>query len=59
MFKKYFTNYQSPSDIYKKLNESKDEKNVARVESISEILGKLERIIKCVPKDDAAKVEEN
>ena len=33
--------------------------NVARVDSISEILGKLERIIKSVPTDDAAKVEEN
>ena len=59
MFKKYFTNYQSPSDIYKRLNKSKDEMNVARVDSISEILGKLERIIKSVPTDDAAKVEEN
>ena len=59
LFKKYFTNYQSPSDIYKRLNKSKDEMNVARVDSISEILGKLERIIKSVPTDDAAKVEEN
>ena len=59
MFKAYFTPYQSPHNLYKKLSETKGAVNEVRVDSIKNVLSKLQRIIDYTPKDDAAKMEEN
>ena len=59
MFKAYFTDYQSPSNMYKKLSETKDEVNDVRVDSIRKVLRKLHRIVDYTPKDDASKIKEN
>ena len=59
MFKAYFTPYQSPYNLYKKLSETKGAVNEVRVDSIKNVLSKLQRIIDYTPKDDAAKIEEN
>ena len=59
MFEAYFTDYQSPSNMYKKLSETKYVVNEVRVDLIKKVLSKLKRIIKYTPKDDAAKIEEN
>ena len=59
LFKEYFTDYQSPSNMCKKLSESKSAVNEVRVESIKKVLSKLQRIIDYVPKDNAFKIEEN
>ena len=57
LFKVYFTDDQSPSNMYKKLRETKDTVNVVRVDSIKKVLSKLQRILDW--KDDAAKIEKN
>ena len=59
MFKEYFTDYQSLSNIYKKLGETKDAVNEARVDSIKKVLSKLQRIVNYTPKDDVFKIEES
>ena len=59
LFKAYFTDYQSPSDIYKKLSETKGAVNEVQVDSIQKVLGKLQRIIDYAPQDDVFKIEEN
>ena len=59
LFKEYFTNYQSPSDMYKKLGETEGAVNEVRVDSIKKVLSKLKRTIGYVPNDNAFKVEEN
>ena len=59
MFKAYFTDYQSPYNLYKKLSETKGAVNEVRVDSIKNVLSKLQRIIDYTPNDDAAKMEEN
>ena len=57
--KEYFK-YQSPSDIYKKLDETKNtEINQIKVNLIKETLSKLQKIVDYVPKDKAHKIEEN
>ena len=38
---KYFTNYQSPSDMYKKLRKTEGTRNENRVYLIKEVLNKL------------------
>ena len=58
LFKAYFIDYQSPSNMYKKLSETKGVIEV-RVDSIKKVLSKLKRIIEYAPKDDAFKIEEN
>ena len=58
-FKAYFTDYQIPGNIYKKLSRTKGAVNEVRVDSIKKVLTKLQRIIDYTPKDDAAKIEEN
>ena len=48
----YFTDYKSPSDMYKKLSKTENtEMNKTRADLI--------RIIESTPKDDVAKIEEN
>ena len=48
LFKKYFTNYWSPSDMYKKLRNKEGKKNDDQVYSIKEVLNKLKKAIKNV-----------
>ena len=57
-FKAYFTDYQSPSNMYKKLSETKSAVNEVRADSIKKVVSKLKRIIEYAPKDDALKTEE-
>ena len=60
LFKVYFTDYQSPSKMYKKLSETENaETNKTKVDSIKKILSKLQKTIDYVPKDNACKIEEN
>ena len=51
LFKEYFTDYQSPSNMYKKLSETEGAVNEVRVDSIKKVLSKLQRIMDYVPKD--------
>ena len=57
-FKAYFTDYQSPSNMYKKLSETKSAVNEDRADSIKKVVSKLKRIIEYATKDDALKTEE-
>ena len=60
LFKTYFTDYQSPSIMYKKLREPENtEINKTGADLIKKVLNKLKRIIGNTPKDDAAKTDEN
>ena len=59
LFKEYFAHYQSPSNMYKKLSKTEDAMNEIRVDSIKEVLSKLQWIIDYVPKNNAFKIEEN
>ena len=46
LFNAYFTDYQSPSSMYKKLSETENtEINKARADLIKKVLTKLKRII--------------
>ena len=46
LFKHYFISYQKPSDIYKKLRETKGKINEDQADLIKEILGKRKKKIK-------------
>ena len=60
LLKKYFTDYQSPSNIYKKLSETGNaEINKIKVDFIKEILSKLQRTVYYVLKYNAFKTEKN
>ena len=59
LFNAYFTGYQNPSSMYKKLSETEDEVNEARVDSIKKVFSKLKRIIEHAAKADVFKIEEN
>ena len=41
LFKKYFTNFRSPSDMYKKLCETEGTRNENQVYLIKEVLNKI------------------
>ena len=57
LFKAYFTDYQSPSNMYKKLSETKGAVNEVRVDSVKKtVLSKLKRVIKNARKDDVFKI---
>ena len=43
MFKKYYANYQSPSDMYKKLCEKEGERNENKVYLIKEVINKMKK----------------
>ena len=58
-FNAYFTGYQNPSSMYKKLSETEGEVNETRVDSIKKVLSKLKRIIEHAPKADVFKIDEN
>ena len=60
LFKEYFTDYESPSNIYRKLIETENaEINKIKVDFIEKILSKLQRTVDYVPKDNTIKIEEN
>ena len=58
-FKKYFTNYQSPRGMYKKLHKTEGERNENRVYLIKLVLDKMKKIIKNVSKNGKFMIEEN
>ena len=43
LFKHHFTTYQNPSDMYKKLRETKSKRNENQVYSIKKILDKIKK----------------
>ena len=59
MFKKYFTNYRSPSDMYKKIRETEGKKNGDQVYLIKKVLNRMKKIIEKVPEDRKSMIEEN
>ena len=59
LFKNYFTKYQSPSDIYKKIRKTKGKKNEDQVYAVKKVLNKIKKLIENVPKDKVSRVEEN
>ena len=56
LFKDYFTIYQSPSDLYKKLGMTEGTRNEVRVYLIKELLN---RMIKNVSEQRKFRIEEN
>ena len=58
MFKKYFTNYQSLNDMYKKLRETEGERNEDQVCLVKEVLNRMKKAIKKVPEDKKSMIEE-
>ena len=59
MFKEYFTNYQSPSDMYKKLRMTEGERNEDQIYVIKKVLDKMKKAIKNVPENKTFKIEYN
>ena len=59
LFKKYFTDYRSPSDMYKKLRETEGERNEDQVYLVKEVLNKMKETIKNVPENNTFVIEEN
>ena len=59
MLKKYFTNYRSPSDMYKKIREIEGKKNGDQVYLIKKVLNRMKKIIEKVPEDRKSMIEEN
>ena len=59
LFKKFFTDYQSPSDMYKKLRKAEGRKNEDQVYLIKEVLNRMKEAIKNVPENNALIIEEN
>ena len=59
MFKHYFTNYQNPSEMYKKLCETKVKENEDQVYSIKKILDKIKNKIKNFPENKISMIEGN
>ena len=57
MFKKYFTNYQSPSDMYKKLREKEVERNENWVHLIKLVLDRMKKIVKNVSENREFMIE--
>ena len=56
----YFTDYQSPSNMYKKLIEAENaEINKNKVYFLKKILSKLQKTVDNVPKDSKFMIEEN
>ena len=59
LFKEYFTNYQSPSDMYKKLRMTEGERNEDQIYVIKKVLDKMKKTIKNVPENKTFKIEYN
>ena len=59
LFKEYFTNYQIPSDMYKKIRETAGAKNENRVYLTKMVLDKVKKVIENVPENKKFKIKEN
>ena len=59
MFQEYFTIYQSPSNMYKKLCMTEVTRNEDWVYLIKKVLNRKKKIIKKVPENRKFKIEEN
>ena len=59
MFKQYFTNYQTASDMYKKIRETEGKRNEDRVYLIKEVLNRMKKAIKKWPENKKFMIEEN
>ena len=59
MFKQYSTNYQTATDIYKKLREKGGERNEDRIYLIKEVLNRMKKAIKKRPENKKFMIEEN
>ena len=59
MFRKYFTNYQSLGDMYKKLQKTEGERNENQVYAIKKVLNKMKKKIERVPENKTFMIEEN
>ena len=51
LFKSYFTIYQSPSDMYKKLHKTEGKKNKYQVYAIKKVLDKIKKLIQNGPEN--------
>ena len=58
LFKQYFTNYQNPSYMYKKLREAEGEINEDQVYLIKEVLNRMKKGIKNVFKNKPFEIEQ-
>ena len=58
-FKEYFTIYQSPSDMYKKLRKTEGKNNEDQVYLIKEVLNEMKKTVENVAKNKTFKIEEN
>ena len=56
---KYFTNYRSPSDMYKKLRKTEGTRNENRVYLIKEVLNRMKKVIENVSKNRTFTIEEH
>ena len=59
MFKNYFTNSQSPSDMCKKLRDTEGNKNEDQVQAIKKMLDKMKKCIKRFSEDKKSIIKEN
>ena len=59
LFKEYFTNYQWPSDMYKKFCKTEGARNENRVYLIKEVLNKMKKNIENVPENKTFMIEGN
>ena len=59
MFKNYFTNSQSPSDMCKKLRDTEGKKNEDQVQAIKKMLDKMKKCIKRFSEDKKSIIKEN
>ena len=59
MFKNYFTNSQSPSDMCKNLRDTEGKKNEDQVQAIKKMLDKMKKCIKRFSEDKKSIIKEN
>ena len=59
MVKYYFSKYQNPRDMYKKIRKTKVKENEDQVYSIKEILDKIKNKIKNVSENKVSMIERN
>ena len=59
LFNEYFTNYQSPSDMYKKLRATEGERNEDQVYVIKKVSNKMKKTTEKTPEDKKIMIEEN
>ena len=59
LFKEHFTNYQSPSDMYKKLRETEGTGNENQVYLIKPMLNKMKKVIENMTENKTLKAGEN